>query len=470
MMKFKRFCAGLAALCMVCAVVPVLPVQESAVISANAEECTYKNFKYSRYKEYVAITGYVEEPTGELVIPAEIDGFPVERVDNMIFADCQQITDLILPDTLTRYLCGYFCTDKSAKTQNKRISYPEHLGGAKEFHVSETHPTFSSKDGILFSKDGTELICYPSGKSDESYTIPDNVTKISTGAFAGCANLKSITIPDNVTEIDSSAFSECTELKTIIFPEKLPSIGNNAFKNTLWQNEQLKNSPFVIVNNVLIDGKACTGDVTIPKNVTKIENGAFWCSSNLTSIIIPDGVTSIESYAFTYCSALASVTIPKSVTSIGNMAFNSCSSLSSITIENPDCIIEDYGNYKYGSTISHGWNNETQKYEFAGTIYGYNGSTAQAYAEENGYKFALIGSAPDTTEPKTEELKQGDADGSGEVDILDVITINKAIMGKENLSENGLKAIDFNGNGKPDPDEALTLLKYIVGLITDFHA
>ncbi|MBR7084715.1 MAG: dockerin type I repeat-containing protein, partial [Oscillospiraceae bacterium] len=62
----------------------------------------------------------------------------------------------------------------------------------------------------------------------------------------------------------------------------------------------------------------------------------------------------------------------------------------------------------------------------------------------------------------------GDADGSGKVDIVDAIVLNKAILGKETLTENGLKAIDFNGNGKPDAEEAQTLLKYIVGLITDF--
>ena len=61
--------------------------------------------------------------------------------------------------------------------------------------------------------------------------------------------------------------------------------------------------------------------------------------------------------------------------------------------------------------------------------------------------------------------KIGDADGSGEIDILDVITLNKAMMGKDALTDTQLKAIDFNGNGKPDSDEALMLLKYIVGLI-----
>lgn len=62
---------------------------------------------------------------------------------------------------------------------------------------------------------------------------------------------------------------------------------------------------------------------------------------------------------------------------------------------------------------------------------------------------------------------KGDTTGDGEVDILDVISLNKAVMGKETLTEAQLQLIDFNQNGKPDADEALTLLKYIVGLISE---
>ena len=60
---------------------------------------------------------------------------------------------------------------------------------------------------------------------------------------------------------------------------------------------------------------------------------------------------------------------------------------------------------------------------------------------------------------------KGDADGNGEVDILDVITINKAIMGKEILPDDQIEAIDFNHNGVPDSSDSLTLLKMIVGLL-----
>ena len=64
----------------------------------------------------------------------------------------------------------------------------------------------------------------------------------------------------------------------------------------------------------------------------------------------------------------------------------------------------------------------------------------------------------------------GDADGNGKINILDVITLNKAVMGKENLTASQLKAIDFNGNSQPDSEESLLLLKYIVGLVTSFTA
>ena len=61
-------------------------------------------------------------------------------------------------------------------------------------------------------------------------------------------------------------------------------------------------------------------------------------------------------------------------------------------------------------------------------------------------------------------MTTGDADGNGDLDILDVITVNKAVLGKEALAEDKISLVDFNGNGVPDSDDALTMLKKIVGL------
>ena len=93
----------------------------------------------------------------------------------------------------------------------------------------------------------------------------------------------------------------------------------------------------------------------------------------------------------------------------------------------------------------------------------YNGTVGPVY-----YTAAEATTETTVIPTETPALLPGDADNSGKIDILDVITINRAILGKEKLSDEQLKAVDFNGNGKPEASESLMIMKYIVGLITDF--
>ena len=82
----------------------------------------------------------------------------------------------------------------------------------------------------------------------------------------------------------------------------------------------------------------------------------------------------------------------------------------------------------------------------------------------------------ETTEKSTEKTSEtskeskiiwGDADDNKEVDILDVITLNKALMGKDSLSEQGEKNADVDQSGKPESTDAMNILKYIVGILKE---
>ena len=90
---------------------------------------------------------------------------------------------------------------------------------------------------------------------------------------------------------------------------------------------------------------------------------------------------------------MAAVIIPETVKSIGESAFADCTKLTSITIKNPECEILDSED-----TFSNYETEEPYKLHFDGTIYGYEDSTAQAYAEKYNRTFvALDDEKPVTT-------------------------------------------------------------------------
>ncbi|MBE6850463.1 MAG: hypothetical protein E7504_01815 [Ruminococcus sp.] len=74
---------------------------------------------------------------------------------------------------------------------------------------------------------------------------------------------------------------------------------------------------------------------------------------------------------------------------------------------------------------------------------------------------------PETTEPETTEpsdILYGDADVNGKVDILDIIVLNKNLLGAGELSDAGKANVDVDGDGKPTANDSLNILKFIVKL------
>lgn len=292
----------------------------------------------------------------DLVIP---DG--VTKIEDSAFEWCTNLKSLTIPASVTEIGSSAFngCTGLTAvyisdltAWCNLRLSYRmSPLWYAGNLYMNGT----LLKDVII--PDGVTTIGPGvfAGCKLTSVIIPDSVTSIGAGAFSSCSSLTSITIPDSVTSIGGSVFSGCSSLTSIAIGKGVTSIVSSAFSgcNDLIQkdggvwyvdkwvigcdesvtNITLHNDTVGIGDSAFSDCNNLTS-ITIPDGVTSIGSGAFSYCSNLTSITIPDGVMSIGSYAFQGCSSLTSVTIPDSVTSIGNSAFSGCSSLSSITIPN----------------------------------------------------------------------------------------------------------------------------------------
>ena len=220
------------------------------------------------------------------------------------------------------------------------------------------------------------------------------VTVINGSSFTFCSNVTSVKIPAKVTRIGDHLAGYATSLATYTVDEKNE---NFCSVDGIVYTKDMKKL-------VAYPPAYPTTEFTVPSSVEMIGYGSAYTAA-IESLIIPDSVTEVEGFAFTYCKSLKSVKLPSGLKSIGysgfgntalesvelppvleemgKNAFNGCRQLKSITVTNPATVIKD------GAIPA----NEGL------VIRGYEGSTAQTYAEENNIAFEKITGGSLSTTP-----------------------------------------------------------------------
>lgn len=179
-----------------------------------------------------------------IVVPDTIDGRKVTVLGNSTFQYCTQASDIesvTLPDSLTTIEKNAFynCEKLKSVTIPQNVSsiglaaFVEGLSESSltEIKVDPENPYFSEKDGVVFSKDGTKLIVFPSGRSGD-YQIPDGTVSVGDYAFYYCVNVSSITVPGSVRSLGEGAFGNCSSLTKTVLNEGLEEIGEYAFQSS----------------------------------------------------------------------------------------------------------------------------------------------------------------------------------------------------------------------------------------------
>jgi len=322
-------------------------IDEAAAVSSLGE--TFKGAELGSFDELKYFTGltsiddeaFMGSTLTKVTLPEGLT-----TIGARAFADCASLTVFNVPASVVNIGNGAFkgCSSLTA------------------INVDAENPSYSSgTSGVLFTKDHTTLIQYPSKKSSTSVTIPDGVETIEPEAFAGAQLLQGVTIGSTVSVIGERAFADCPVLKTVktfwATPLDVPA---NTFEGVDLANATL-NVPngadaayqaaevwkefgttttfklFVIFDDPNVekicvehwdtngDGKLAYAEATAITSIGDVFKG----NTDITSfkeLAEFTKVTEIPDEAFMGCTSLAAIGIPY-VTRIGKSAFEGCSVL-----------------------------------------------------------------------------------------------------------------------------------------------
>lgn len=168
------------------------------------------DFYYAEINGAIRIMCY-DGAGGAVAVPSVIAGKPVTSIGFAAFADTG-ITSVTIPGSVSLIREYAFV----------------HCKELVSIDVDPANTAYSSRDGVLYNKNATTLICYPAGKSG-GFIIPDSVSNIMMWAFYGSAGLTRVTIPGSVMLIGEFAFAKCTGLTSVIIPAGVSHVWDEAF-------------------------------------------------------------------------------------------------------------------------------------------------------------------------------------------------------------------------------------------------
>lgn len=233
--------------------------------------------------------------TGNVVIPSTIyteeDGFlPVTSIGEGAFYGNTKIDSVDIDNGIVdvNQVAFHNCTNIKSVHIPASVTYIAERAflsctSLTSFSVDSNNKNYCVQNGIIYSKDMSALVAYPSGKTDKIYNLPTQTTKILSSAICTNPYVEEVIIHKNIVDIEVYNLIYMNSLKNISV-----SIENNCFTD--------------------VDGVLYSKDMSVLY---------AYPSQGNSSYIIPSSVTTIATLAFGGgASKLAYLEIPSTVTSI----------------------------------------------------------------------------------------------------------------------------------------------------------
>lgn len=298
----------------------ILPSATTMTVSASgnlslADGIIYKLNDDGNSYTVVQYVGDAEK----VVIPSLYKKLPVTIIGNSAFNGCEEITDVVIPNTVVTLDSYAF----AGCNKLDNITIPDSVTTIENdvFNSCVSLKNITIPQSVTYMGSGVFYGCV----SLETFAFPSNIVEIHDSTFFHCENLTEVSLPEQLQYIYGDAFNGCLKLEIIDFPDSLLQIMRTAFSGTAIKelnipknvrylafdnctkiekiNVDPENKTYYSIDNCLINSStgalvlACKNSV-IPNDgsVTSIYSEAF--SSYPKVLEIPDSVISIEEGAF----------------------------------------------------------------------------------------------------------------------------------------------------------------------------
>lgn len=175
-------------------------------------------------------------------------------VGKAMLASCEKLKRIVLPLQTTKIEADAFRNCSSLHTIEvpmlvESIETSAGCTALAEINVQAGNSHYSSKDGVLLSGDGKNILWFPMGKEGE-YTLPSTVTTVGDYAFRNCrietfhfadgltsigkyafynSSVKEVSLPSTVKQIPTGLFQKCADLTTVHLGKNTEMLGDYVF-------------------------------------------------------------------------------------------------------------------------------------------------------------------------------------------------------------------------------------------------
>ena len=167
--------------------------------------------------------------------------------------------------------------------------------------VAPDSNTFTSVDGVMFTKDLATLVRYPP-KKEQDYTVPSTTKVLGSGSFCLC-RLKSLTLNEGLLTLESDAlrsvFKVSDSLGVLRIPKSVTSIAQTGLFEAYWAGFEVDTDhPLYSTDGSVLYNKDKTKaivytcdtsaprdqELTLPSTVTEINLGLAYNNSPLVKM------------------------------------------------------------------------------------------------------------------------------------------------------------------------------------------